>query len=310
MATVVGTTPAYARDIETRKPVILLVWISQRTLSTYRTHRFSSACVGTKNKEPGVCDRPVRQAIGGFMRETRRWGIPVTLAGSFALAVFSAAPAAADVDCADLASRAAAQSYLDGNTGDPDRLDSDADGQACEGNDPAQHGTWLLLGLGVLLAAGLVRFSTDAGRQARSRPVVTPVQLVPAQVSVSVQHVTEADASIPVQKQVPVFDAPYGSLTELARALRLVPYASRMKLLEEHARAEGSEPQDVLDALAEQITDLELQGWALAGYDPPWTVRPMYCDCVGGLRNYRLQRSADGSRFWACASCHAPVRQA
>ena len=79
-------------------------------------------------------------------------------------------------------------------------------------------------------------------------------------------------------------------------------------LLEEHASAHGTKPQDVLDALAEHTTDLELQGWALAGYDPPWTVRVMRCSCVDGMRNFRLQAAEDGTHYWACASCHASDR--
>ncbi len=44
----------------------------------------------------------------------------------------SAQPAAADRDCRDFASRAAAQSALNSRSGDPLRLDADDDGLACE----------------------------------------------------------------------------------------------------------------------------------------------------------------------------------
>ncbi|WP_229378524.1 excalibur calcium-binding domain-containing protein [Streptomyces sp. VRA16 Mangrove soil] len=39
---------------------------------------------------------------------------------------------AADKDCADFASQAQAQAWYDSHPGDPDRLDRDGDGQACE----------------------------------------------------------------------------------------------------------------------------------------------------------------------------------
>lgn len=38
----------------------------------------------------------------------------------------------ADVDCSDFSSRSAAQSHLDANPSDPDHLDADHDGKACE----------------------------------------------------------------------------------------------------------------------------------------------------------------------------------
>ena len=229
------------------------------------------------------------------------------LVGCFAATLLSAGPAAADVNCADLPTQGVAQSYFDGRAGDPDRLDGDADGRACESNDPQQQGGWLLVLLAVLMAGGLVRYAVDSDVQSRKRPARAPVQLVPVQVSTRAEHAPDDASPVPTQKQVVVSQASTGSITELARALRLVPYAGRMKLLEEHARAHGSEPQDVLDTLADHTTDLELQGWALAGYDPPWFVRPMHCDCVDGLRNYRLQKNSDGTRFWACSSCHQPV---
>ena len=46
--------------------------------------------------------------------------------------VASAQPAAADRDCRDFASQAAAQSALRSHSGDPQRLDPDHDGIACE----------------------------------------------------------------------------------------------------------------------------------------------------------------------------------
>ena len=59
------------------------------------------------------------------------------LAASAAVAVVLGLPLAgvahaADKDCADFASRADAQANLDANPSDPNRLDEDDDGQACE----------------------------------------------------------------------------------------------------------------------------------------------------------------------------------
>jgi hypothetical protein len=250
------------------------------------------------------------------MRMMRRWASLALVAGAFGV-VLSASPASADVNCADLKTRSAAQSYFDGRSSDADGLDSDGDGRACEHNDAGVPGNWMLLGLGVLLVGGLLRFATDAHRQARRQRIPATVGhsvgqvpvLVPAQARSAAEPVIDAGVPAPTQKEAVVAQAAVGSVGELARALRMVPYAQRMALLEQHAAAHDSPAQEVLDALAEHTTDLELQGWALAGYDPPWFVRPMFCDCVGGLRNYRLETADDGSHFWACATCHTPDRQ-
>lgn len=61
-----------------------------------------------------------------------------------------------DVDCADFATQAAAQAHLRANPSDPDRLDADHDGIACEGNTGAQDTTPV-----DLLAASTV--NTDVG---------------------------------------------------------------------------------------------------------------------------------------------------
>ena len=77
------------------------------------------------------------------------------------------------MNCSDLGSQAAAQTYFDGRTGDLDHLDGDRDGQACEGNAPHTGGTWTLILLGVLFAAGLARYTTftkDAEAQSAEAP--------------------------------------------------------------------------------------------------------------------------------------------
>jgi MYXO-CTERM domain-containing protein len=54
----------------------------------------------------------------------------LTVAGTLPLA--GAAHAQPDRDCADFASQAEAQEALDGSVGDPERLDANDDGVACE----------------------------------------------------------------------------------------------------------------------------------------------------------------------------------
>jgi len=241
------------------------------------------------------------------MRTTRRGVALAMVVGCFAAAVLMASPAAADVNCADLGSRTAAQTYFEGRTGDLDHLDGDRDGQACEASSPHAGGTWTLILLGVLFAAGLARYTTftkDGEEQSVAAPA--PVETVSVGAPVLVEQA--AVGAAPVERRLRVVKVSVtGSVTELARALRLVKYGERMGVLEEHAAAHGSSPREVLDALARSTSDLELQGWALAGYDPPWTVRVMRCSCVDGLRNFQLSTADDGTRYWACASCHQPV---
>jgi hypothetical protein len=241
------------------------------------------------------------------MRTTRRWVALAMVAGWFAAAVLMASPASADVNCSDLGSRTAAQTYFDGRTSDLDHLDADGDGQACEASSSHAGGTWTLILLGVLFAAGLARYTTstkDADEHSVAEPA--PAETVSVGAPVIVEQAVGAVA--PVQRRLSLVKvAVTGSVTELARALRMVKYGERMTVLEQHAAAHGASPRDVLDALAHTTSDLELQGWALAGYDPPWTVRVMRCSCVDGLRNFQLSTADDGSRYWACASCHQPV---
>ncbi|MYW70486.1 calcium-binding protein [Streptomyces sp. SID8379] len=54
-----------------------------------------------------------------------------TVAGA-ALVPTAGVAHAADKDCADFSSQAQAQAWFDTHPGDPDRLDRDRDGQACE----------------------------------------------------------------------------------------------------------------------------------------------------------------------------------
>jgi hypothetical protein len=241
------------------------------------------------------------------MAITRRWALPALVAVSFGLALLFVSPAAADVDCADLKSQDAAQTYFEGRTGDLDGLDADGDGQACEGNGGSGASTWMLIGLGALMAVALLRYTRfDQASERVEEPLplehtVASVTALPVQAS--------GGAEGPAVRRREVFaSASTGSIGELARGLRMVPYVERMPLLERHAADHGRPAQEVLDELAEHTSDLELQGWALAGYDPPWPVRLMRCSCVDGIRNFQLQTAPDGSHYWACASCHAADR--
>jgi hypothetical protein len=224
------------------------------------------------------------------MRATRTRQLLALLATLFAIVLLGAVPAsAATVDCGDLRTQSAAQSYLDGPSGDPSLLDSDGDGKACEGNTPIGDGTWTVLGLAGVIAAVLVGNWVAARRQSPTAPV-RPTFLAP------------------VGERQRVLDAaPTGSLAELVRALRRMPYADRMPLLEQHAHAHGRAPQQVLDQLVAEVDELALQRWALTGYGPPSRVRTMFCSCVGTARNFRLDQSSDGRHRWTCASCGSPA---
>lgn len=204
--------------------------------------------------------------------------------------VIGAAPAVADVDCSDLKSRGAAQSYLEGRPGDLDGLDADGDGQACEANDPRSYGEWTLPGLAVLLLGALVVNGVVAKRQARTRfdqplPLQPPVPVqrsgeVPAHESGQKSGQKSAQKSgqkpdqvpdpvivaAPGSKQAMLEAAPDGSLEELARALRLVPAGKRMSLVELYAIAHHAAPQEVLGALVAEVDDVGLRRWASAGY--------------------------------------------
>ncbi len=65
------------------------------------------------------------------------------LAAGFAVVLPGTASAATDRDCPDFASQAQAQAAHDAVAGDPERLDADGDGQACEDQPyaPAASGT-------------------------------------------------------------------------------------------------------------------------------------------------------------------------
>jgi hypothetical protein len=238
------------------------------------------------------------------VRTTRTRQLLVLLAGFFGLALLGAAPASADVNCSDLTSRSAAQAYFDGHRGDADHLDADGDGRACENHAPATPGDQSLVGLGVLVAALLVGNQLLARRKARPDSEREPIEKVGQRVSAPAGPRREGLLASTGHKQSLIELASTGSLDELTRALRLLRYGERMPLLEEYAKAHGSAPQDVLDALVQKSDDLKVQGWALAGYGPPAHVRLMFCTCVGGLRNFRLHTSPDGYRSWTCATCH------
>ncbi|MCW2806434.1 MAG: hypothetical protein JWQ93_389 [Marmoricola sp.] len=185
----------------------------------------------------------------------------------FAIALLGAVPATADVDCADLGSRSAAQAYFEGRAADPDRLDADGGGQACEGNASQSYGQWSLPGLAVLVLGVLVVNAMMAKRQARTRarevqptPALVPVQRLAEQPSGGIM-------AAPGRKQALLDAAPDGSLADLGRALRLVPAAKRMSLVELYAVGHHASPQEVLDALVQEVNDVGVQRWASLGYD-------------------------------------------
>ena len=64
-------------------------------------------------------------------------GVLVTAALSFG---FSGTAQAADRDCPDFPDQASAQAAYDAVPGDPERLDGDGDGEACEEYDYASNG--------------------------------------------------------------------------------------------------------------------------------------------------------------------------
>lgn len=225
------------------------------------------------------------------MRATRTRQLLALLATAFAIALLSAVPAsAATVGCSDLRTQRAAQSYLEGPSADASRLDADGDGRACEGSVATSDGAWTVLGLGGLIVAVLVGNWVLAKRESARVGAAPESSLAPAGER---QQILEAARS--------------GSLGELARALRRMPYGDRMPLLAEHARAHGAAPQDVLDALAAEVDDVALQRWALTGYGPPSHVRTMFCPCVGATRNFLINEAADGLHTWTCASCGLPA---
>lgn len=208
------------------------------------------------------------------MRTTRTRQLLALCVTVFAVVMIGATPVAADVDCTDLKSRSAAQSYFEGRPGDLDGLDADGDGQACEANDPHSYGEWALPGLAALLLGALVVNGVFARRQARTRvdhslPLQPPV---PVQRSGerSAQPSTEQPATgilaAPGGKDALLEAAPDGSLDDLARALRLVPAGRRMSLVELYAVAHQATPQAVLDALVAEVSDVGLKRWASAGY--------------------------------------------
>jgi hypothetical protein len=182
----------------------------------------------------------------------------------FAVVMIGAAPASADVDCADLKSQGAAQSYFEGRAGDLDGLDADGDGRACEANDPHSYGEWALPGLAALLLGALAVNGVFAQRQ----PRVRLDQLLPLQPPVPAQRSASAPGILPApgRRQALLEAVPDGSLDDLARALRRVPFDKRMSLVELYAVAHHAAPQEVLDALVAEVADVGVTRWASAGY--------------------------------------------
>lgn len=235
---------------------------------------------------------------------TARSQLLAFVAGTFGTLMVLASPASADVDCADLDTQGAAQNYFDGRSGDPDGLDADSDGRACEASDPSGSDRWTLLGLAALLVGGLFRFSTDEKRQARRLVKgARPDGLETGAAAMVPRQGVGADASLSGRRSRLVTTGSTGSLADLTQALRQVPYAERLALLELHASEHDRPAQDVLDELAGDPGDLELQGWAMAGYEPRWTVRLAVCTCTGTLRNHRLYVDPVGERTWSCSGC-------
>src|SRR5581483_3814864 len=62
----------------------------------------------------------------------RRVALAAVVFGAFVIGL--AKPAYADLNCSDFPNQAAAQAHLRANPSDPDRLDADRDGIACERN--------------------------------------------------------------------------------------------------------------------------------------------------------------------------------
>lgn len=200
------------------------------------------------------------------MRTSRIRQLLLLLATLVAIALLGEAPASADVDCADLKSTSAAQSYFEGPPGDLDGLDADADGQACEANDPSSYGRLALPGLAVLLLGVLLVNGLGAMRRAgRGLEQPIPAEALPLQRLA--RQPTGGFLAAPGRKQALLDAAPDGSLDELARALRLVPADRRMSLVELYAVAHHAVPQDVLDALVAEVSDVGIQRWASMGYD-------------------------------------------
>ncbi len=207
------------------------------------------------SEEPIVRSTPIRLVL-------------VLLAALCGLALLGAAPATADVDCANLPSQGAAQSYFDGRSGDADGLDADADGRACEASDPVDLGSWTLFGLVGLLLGALVVNGVLARRKGHqpegSRTPVPHRQPAP---HVALQRTGDAlETTARSRTSLATAD---DSLEGLIRALRRVPRTKRMPLVELYAVAHHTASQDVLTAVADQATELELRRWARPGRDSP-----------------------------------------
>ena len=246
------------------------------------------------------------------MATTRRRALLVLMAGWCGAAVLAAPPVAADVDCQDLKTRAAAQSYYEGRPGDPDQLDSDLDGRACEGNDPATHGNWALLALGVLMAGGLLRFAVDEDRQLRRRTATAPLE-EPGRSRCRSRSSTRAGRRRGGHVPGPEERAGLRCVQRLARraGARASPRAVR------RTHVDAREPRSLAwhatsaGAGCPRRTDRRpgAPGLGARGLRPS-------LDCASEvllLRRRAAQPSAahapDGTHYWSCATCNRPDRQ-
>lgn len=73
----------------------------------------------------------------------------------------------ADMNCDDFSDQAAAQQHLDQNRSDPDRLDADHDGVACESNVRRSIRWW---GVGVAVVGLLLAFGAPRSRDDHRTP--------------------------------------------------------------------------------------------------------------------------------------------
>jgi hypothetical protein len=91
---------------------------------------------------------------GGILFALRTSLAVLLVLGGLFLAAPSALAQAGDQDCADFASQAAAQAHLQADPSDPDGLDADNDGVACESFEYGSEGATGGVGAGALPRTG------------------------------------------------------------------------------------------------------------------------------------------------------------